>query len=58
MGSLLTYHYFSMLARSYLAAARLEAGEPDRCVSDLLAICGDPDRAPIARRSARCPTRC
>ena len=44
-----SYHYFSLVARSYLAAAWLEAGEPDRCAHELLAICGDPDGPPIKR---------
>jgi DNA-binding NarL/FixJ family response regulator len=37
-----TQHYFSMVARCYLAEARLEAGDPDGCVHDLIALCGTP----------------
>lgn len=42
-------HYYSMVTRAYLAEARLAAGDPNGCVRDLLEICGDPGRPPIAR---------
>jgi tetratricopeptide (TPR) repeat protein len=57
LGGRLTQHYFSMLARCYLAVARLEDGDPEGCIRELLAITGDPDLPrssdPFARRRTR-----
>jgi ATP/maltotriose-dependent transcriptional regulator MalT len=44
-----SHHYYSILARCYLAAAHLEAGEPDRCVEEILSACEGPELPPIER---------
>jgi DNA-binding NarL/FixJ family response regulator len=48
-GAGLSHHYYSMIARCNLAEARLEDGDPARCVKELLAAAGGPALSPIER---------
>jgi len=42
-------HYYSVLARCFLAAAHLDHGEPDRCVDGLPSACDGVELRPIER---------
>ena len=49
VGARLSDHYYTVIARCNLAEARLENGDPEGCVKEMLAGAGGPELPPIER---------